>query len=202
MILKHFDKISGFFSGLLIRGALALVNTNISYDVANNIISKLKRLGFPHSPDDIIIRIRPPFNMKYRIYDFTDKNVIEKLGQTISQGTSSTFSQNKLDTVVSNKLWTVLNKAVLDSAKSPHKVVTELKILFNQRAWLQVEDLNERSKIREEFGALLSNAYLKLKKITKAKEVQTIIDYEKKLFETPIFNNSTTITKSDSSNNF
>lgn len=202
MILKHFDKISGFFSGMLIRGALTLVNTNISFQTADNIIEKLKRLGFPHSSNDIQIRVRPPFNMKYRVYDFTNKKVVDKLSETINSNTSTSFSQNNLDTLISHNLWEKINVSISDSALNPNKVVHTLKTLFNQRAWLQVEDINDRNQIREQFGILLSNAYLKLKKKSKAKEVEKIIDYEKKLFDTPIFNSSTTISKSDSSNNF
>jgi hypothetical protein len=77
--------------------------------------------------------------------------------------------------------------AISDSSRYPDRVINNLRTLFNQRAWLQVEDKNLRDTIREKFGILLYNAYLKKKDPGKANEVKNIIESERKLFTVPAF---------------
>ncbi|MFC2131697.1 hypothetical protein ACFLSQ_09705 [Bacteroidota bacterium] len=204
MFLKHFEKLTGFFSEILIRGGLTLVNTNMTYPIVKNIFDKLERKGFPGSPNDIVIRIRPPLNIKYKIYDYSDKNVMTNLTDKVESYTVSSSSSYYGDRhrryKVSDVLWNKINAALLDSAERPWEVIAGLKTLFNQRAWLQMEDVKERDSIREIFAVLLYDAYLKRNQANKAREVMKIIESEKKLFSIPVFNKSVPRDTSDSNN--
>ncbi|MFH1051181.1 MAG: hypothetical protein V1779_09680 [bacterium] len=201
MFLKHFDKLTGFFSEILIRGGLSLVETNMTYPTIANILEKLKAKGFPSNPDDIVIRIRPPIDIKYKVFDFSDDNIMadleNKVDSYISRNstTATGFDPSKR---ASSILFGKVKTAIADSAKFPERVINNLKTLFNQRAWLQVEDKAQRDTIRERFGVLLYNAYIKRGQAAKANEVKLVIESERKLFSLPIFgkpNNNNTQNK-------
>jgi len=201
MLLKHFDKLTGFFSEVLIRGGLAIVETNMSYESVANILDKLKAKGFPQSPDDVVIRIRPPIDIKYKVFDFSDETIVTNLSKKVdgyfskNSGTVSEINPNRRAT---NLLFGKIKNAVADSSRFPDRVINNLKTLFNQRAWLQVDDKVLRDTIRERFGVLLYNAYMKKKDPAKANEVRNVVESERKLFTTPIFgkqNNNNTQNK-------
>jgi anionic cell wall polymer biosynthesis LytR-Cps2A-Psr (LCP) family protein len=188
MFLKHFDKLTGFFSDVLIRGGLAIVESNLTSSKAEEIFSNLKSKGFPKSPDDISIRIRPPIGIQYKIYDFSDSKTMSALRNRIEGiNESSTFSQSSSSYTVAGRLNYKINRAIQDSASNPQKVINDLKTLFNQRAWLQVDNQVQRDRIRDEFGILLYEAYKKKKQMDKAEEIRRAIEAEKKLFSVPVF---------------
>ncbi len=195
-LLKRFTTISGFFSGLIIRSSLTLLNTNLNYDAARFIIDKLKKAGFPRSEKDITIRIRPPMNYDFKIYNLSDKEAINSLAREIenkyksrhSSSYSSTFTKQWES--VADMLNHKLEGSEKDSSK-PWRVVSRLKTLFNQRAWLQVENPNEREKIRDKFGDLLITAYERQGKERKAQRIRDVINMEKRVFSTPLFKEST-----------
>jgi anionic cell wall polymer biosynthesis LytR-Cps2A-Psr (LCP) family protein len=190
MFLKHFDKLTGFFSEVLIRGGLALLNTNITYPIVENILDKLENKKFPQGPDDIIVRIRPPIVIKYKVYNFSDQQVLSELQnqvETYVNRSSSTYNGGNIDARVCNMLMKKINTAIQDSSKRPDKVIMDLKTLFNQRAWLQVENITLRDSIRDMFGRLLYDAYVKREQGNKAEEVKKVIESEKKLFSLPVF---------------
>lgn len=188
MFLRHFDKLTGFFSEVLIRGGLAIVESNLNYDKSAEILSTLKSKGFPKSPDDITIRIRPPVGIKYKIYDFSDSKTVTALrGKIENFNSSSTYTQSSSSYTVTGRLMSKVNRAIKDSSSNPQKVINDLKTLFNQRAWLQVDNPTQRDKIRDEFGLLLYNAYIKRKQFDKAEEIKRAIEAEKKIFSVPVF---------------
>ncbi|ROL62549.1 LytR family transcriptional regulator [Bacteroidetes/Chlorobi group bacterium ChocPot_Mid] len=190
MLLKHFDKLTGFFSEVLIRGGLAIVETNMSYQSVANILDKLKAKGFPQSPDDVVIRIRPPIDIKYKVFDFSDENIVNDLSRKVDNyysKNSGTLTEINPSRRATNLLMGKVKAAISDSSRYPDRVINNLRTLFNQRAWLQVEDKNLRDTIREKFGILLYNAYLKKKDPGKANEVKNIIESERKLFTVPAF---------------
>ncbi len=198
MLLKHFDKLTGFFSEVLIRGGLALVETNMTYPNVSNILEKLKAKGFPSSPDDVVIRIRPPIDIKYKVYNFSDDQIMSDLGNKVDSyisRNSTTATGINTSGRTSRILMGKVKTAIADSAKYPERVISNLKTLFNQRAWLQIEDIALRDTVREKFGVLLYNAYIKRGQAAKANEVRNVIESERKLFDLPILgkpnNNST-----------
>lgn len=187
MILKHFNKTSGTLGEVIIRGALAFMETNLNYDILKGIIDKLAQKGFPRSEYDITMRVRPPIMIKYKIYDFTDQKVINGLVKKIEN-----FNQHRGDTIksttnVSARLWNAIHSAIRDSARNPQRVITTLSKYYEQRAWQQVNNDSDRNTIREQFLILLFDAYNKKKQPDKAMRVKTNLENEKQLFELDIF---------------
>jgi len=186
IIIKYFDKMTGFFAPVLIRGGLILVNTNMTYEIVENLLTQLKNSGFPKTSEDINIRIRPPINIKYKIYDYFDQNTMELLTQKLESNTkhSSTFTIDQ--NYIIRKLDNALTKAEKDT-NNPQKILNNLKTLFDQKIWFQIENLNYREQIRDRFYNLIYKAYIHKNQSKKAEEIKKQYEAEKKLFTTPIF---------------
>ncbi len=185
MILKHFDKFSSLFGKMLIRGGLLFVNTNLSVSEAESIYEQLRLANFPSSSDDILIRIRPPIPIEYKIYDFADKQVIASLVNRISSYNSKKlYSDNSesVDNLAIKILDQAIQKAKSDSSRNPNAVINNLSVYFEQRAWMQIKDKELRKLFRDEIAHLLINAYEKKKQLNNVKMIRDIIDAEKVLF--------------------
>jgi anionic cell wall polymer biosynthesis LytR-Cps2A-Psr (LCP) family protein len=198
MMFRHFEKFNGPFSELLLRGGLAITETNINVQTAKNIISQLKNKGFGKDKNKISNRVRPAMGMNFKIYDFTDTKTFKSLGKKIEYfNESQTATRNDSDSTASKpgrpnvayRLRGVLSKSASDSAKYPQRVINNLKVYFAQHAWLQVTNQSEREKIRNDFYVLLYNAYLKKKDPKSAENVKRVIEDEKKLFESGVLKN-------------
>jgi anionic cell wall polymer biosynthesis LytR-Cps2A-Psr (LCP) family protein len=186
-ILGHFNKFTGTFGGLLARAGLLMVETNLTGSKAVEIIGDLEKAGFPKSPESVVVRIRPSMKMAYKVYDFSDEKTVSQLVKKIEDFNNTRFEKGleSPQTVVdvSKRLNDVLRSAVADSAKHPARVISKLTPYFEQRAWYQVKNKNERARIRNEFGTLLSNAYIKRNNKEEADKVLAIIEADKKIFE-------------------
>jgi hypothetical protein len=189
MILRHFDKATGLSGEVLIRAALTVVETNLTTSVVKDIIDRLEAKGFPSGPEAVTVKIRPPMFTKFKVYDFTDENVIESLRYKIEA-----FNEGYIgDTLhAAPNVYAILRHrldlAAKDSAEHPQRVINQLRIMFKQRAWLQIPDGDLRDSIRTEFGILLSDAYNKRRRPAKARQVWAIINAEKELLEKKIEN--------------
>ena len=192
MILKHFKKFTGLLGDMLLRGSLLLVESDIPSSTAGEIIKKLESTSFPRSPDDITVRIRPPISVNYKVYDFTDKKVVQLLRAKIesfnrknidsSDSTHHGFSESN----IVSRLNFSINKASSDSLKNPGQVISRLRTYFDQRAWLQVSDSSKRANIRERIQNLLCSAYLRKKQNDNAVYVKKVVDAEKLLFSNTV----------------
>jgi anionic cell wall polymer biosynthesis LytR-Cps2A-Psr (LCP) family protein len=78
-------------------------------------------------------------------------------------------------------LWAMLNVAKADSVR-PREVIRRLQRPFEQRAWLQVPDHNERAALRQWYGDLLSGAYARIGRGDKAAGIQKIVRREVEFF--------------------
>ncbi len=189
MMLRHFGKVNSTFGELIVRGGLALVESNLSANTINSLIEQLSKKGFPN-PNRAIIKVRPAMGMQFKVYDFTDKSVVQNLKTKIERFNVTNEHQDSIKKFVNvaSRLRKVLNKAVADSARNPKAVISNLEIYFEQRAWFQVENKQERQLIREQFENLLYNAYMKRKQPDKAKKVKELMYNEKQLFDKNLFN--------------
>ena len=68
-VLNHFDKLTGFFRGLVLRGGLSLVKTNLTYDKAAYIIDRLEKNNLTSDPDNITVRVRPAIPIKFKKFN-------------------------------------------------------------------------------------------------------------------------------------
>lgn len=187
MILRHYDILNGPFSQIVIRGGIALMETNLTADVMNNIVATLTSKGFPRSDSDVEIRVRPPVPLNYKIYNFSDETTIASLTKKIEnfnrhRDDDTTFSNNK-EINVERKLKKLISEAAQDSLKRPKQVINKLEVYFEQKAWHQIDNWEERNKLRDEIGKLLESAYLKTKNSLKANRIREAIEAEKLLFE-------------------
>jgi anionic cell wall polymer biosynthesis LytR-Cps2A-Psr (LCP) family protein len=187
MILRHYDILNGPFSQIVIRGGIALMETNLTADVMNNIVTTLASKGFPRSDSDVEIRVRPPVPLNYKIYNFSDETTIASLTKKIEnfnrhRNDDTSFSNNK-QINVERKLKKLISEAAQDSLKRPKQVINKLEVYFEQRAWHQIDNWEERNKVRDEIGKLLEGAYLKTKNSLKANRIREAIEAEKLLFE-------------------
>ncbi len=190
MLLRHFNKFTGFFGNILIRGSLALTENNLTVEAVKNIVNRLEENSFPKSPDDITIRIRPPIPAKFKIYDFTTertfitlKEKIENFNTNHSKDTLPHHTKN-----VAGMLMRAINNSIADSAKNPSRVISGLSLFYQQHAWLQIENNKERDIIRDQFDILLYNAYMKKKQPDKAKSIRENMNAERELFKVPMNN--------------
>lgn len=186
-MLSHFNKFTGTLGRIAIRAALLLVETNLTYDVVTNIVDQLEAANFPKSSECVTVKVRPVLGIQYKQYNFSDE---ENIGSLIGQieNFNNRRYKNKVDNPqpkvnVEKRLLGVIEQAVKDSAKHPEQVISRMQNYFNQRAWYQVKDKGMRTKIRDEFGTLLYNAYMKKNKINEANNVKDVIDSDKALFD-------------------
>lgn len=186
-VLKHLEKLAGLSGEIVIPAGLSLVESNITPDIAKNIISGLKKKGFPKSPDDITVKVRPSVGNKFKVYDLTDDKVIAGLKTQIEKFNAKTLYHDStykdLSGYPQKRLTALVYQASLDSAKNPSRVIKNLQVVFDQKAWNQVPDKNTRYKLRDDIRNLLVSAYYKSKKPQEAQRVSYTIDLEKKAFE-------------------
>lgn len=187
-ILKNFRRLDGMIGEVLIRGGIAMVETNLSTSNVKDIIAKLKGKGFPRSEADISIRVRPPMPSNFKVYDFSDEKVVNQLKQKIEFFNQSQYdidsSKKPQDSVsVERILKNAIARAALDTAKKPQNSINTLKVFYEQHAWLQVPDLGKRQALRSNISNILINSYIKKKQPDMARKVKESIDAEIEFFK-------------------
>ncbi|MCX7735609.1 MAG: LCP family protein [Candidatus Kapabacteria bacterium] len=192
MILRHYDILNGPFSQIVIRGGLALIETNLTADVMNNIVNSLTSKGFPRSDSDVEIRVRPPIPINYKIYNFSDETVIASLTKKIEnfnrhREDDTSFSNNH-QINVERRLNKIISEAAKDSLKRPKQVINKLEVYFEQKAWHQIDNRETRNRVRDQIAKLLEDAYIKTKNILKANRIREAVEAEKLLFEKSLRN--------------
>lgn len=187
-ILRHFGKLDGQFGALLVRAGLALVETNLTFDIVNELYEQMKNKGFPHSASDIKVFVRPPVPINYKVYDFTDEETIAELRMKIDRfyryNEANADSNNRnIEVNPLRLLQKAISSAAADTARNPQASINKLRTYFDQRSWYQIDDHNERIRLRDEMADILITAYIKRKKIDEAERVKHIIEIENKLLK-------------------
>ncbi len=191
MLFRNFEKLSGPLSDIMIGGGLLLVESDLTVGKIKDIISELKSRNFSNSLDNISIKIKPSFPAKFKVYDFSDKTTVALLSEKVKQHFKNQNDDEEvavnsnldISNKVKNRLNNVLNLAMADTSKSPQKAINRLNVLFEQRAWLQVADKEERKLIRNRFVDIISYSYEKRKDTLKAKQIRNIAVSEDNLFK-------------------
>jgi len=190
MILKHFNKMTGLEGDVFLFAGLMLVESNISFKQASEIVAKLEAKGFPRSENDVIVRIMPRMKYQFTEYDFTNNGSMDSLFYNIyakfddpnpvlhkAQGN---VHENEY---LVKKLSSLIKKAESDSSKFPLRVINSLKTPYEQRIWFQIKDTQLRYQMREQICTLLGNAYRKNGKQTESKSVFERLEAEKKVID-------------------
>ncbi|MFM7339443.1 MAG: LCP family protein, partial [Bacteroidota bacterium] len=168
MILRHFTKADGLLGEILIRGGLALMRSNLSVEGVKGLAYDLKKAGFPKDPSSIIVKVRPETGIRYKVYNFNDSSSIKQLKSKIERFNAfmakrdSSYAKKNIDPA--GRLNKLLNNVPLDTMQKPKKVLEQLYPYFEQHAWLQVRNEQERAKIRQRLGDYLISSFNKIGK--------------------------------------
>lgn len=179
---KNVKKTDGLFGSLALRAALMLVETNMSYDNARSLLDTLNGHGFTGAEGQIWVRLKPAMIAKFKVYEFDTANV-----SAIDHQMSSKMHRLGLDSVkitqetYETRLSNLIQKAVLDSAKSPGSVIRLLRRPYEQRAWLQVTNKERRRNYRDRVCTLLVTAYSRTKNVVAAKRIEEYLAVEMEL---------------------
>lgn len=180
-VLKHFDKTDDIVGDIALRAALALVETNLSYDACQQIFEAMRAKGFPRDPSNVWVRLKPSVIAKFTMYDFSAENVneinreidykIHRLGLDSIAVTSETYER---------RLSNLVNKAAADSAKTPGSVVRLLRRAYEQRAWMQVSDRQKRMAYRDRMCGMLIVSYDRMKNTQASQQIRSYLEIENK----------------------
>lgn len=179
ILMRHFDKTDGLLGDLALRAALALVDTDLSYDKCSSMMEALRASGFGNVPERSWVRLKPSVIASFKVYDFTVDNV-----NSINKEIDHKIHRMGLDSVPINeetyerRFSRLVDRAAADSAKSPASVIRLLRRPYEQRSWLQVSDKARRRTYRDRVCGLLISAYGRTKQQPKADAIRSFIDID------------------------
>lgn len=183
-LLTKFDKLTGLLGAAVIRGGLAIAESNMPYDTVGALIERLETAGFPSGPDAVTVQLRPSMRRALKVFNLTSSNTIDSINATVDKE-----ARRRGDTVAATPGTTpqsVIRKLIADcradSAK-PRNVLRKLKRPFEQRVWLQIDSDEESAKARDQIGALLKSAYLAVRDTAAARSVEESLALERRAFE-------------------
>ncbi len=201
MILKYFKVLDGMGGNLILRGLLAIVESDLSYDNAKKIFTQLKAAGFDSRPEQITVQVKPSGIKSFHNFDYTDERTFDSLKTAVARyyekhGDGDTNSKPfSVEGRVLGRLTSAIRTAEADTAKRPQLVVNKLNIYYIQRAWLQVQDRIKREELRDKIADMLIRAYTKLQDAKRVREIKYTIESEKAMFGNKDILNSNNVKK-------
>ncbi len=183
-ILKVFDQTDDLVGKVGIRAALALANTNLSYDATNYLLDEVRKHGFSSlGHERIWVRMKPNYLSQMKHLNFDSANV-EQLESGIEKRVKGMLEgDRKTPEGYAKRLQNLVKKAVVDSAKNPARVINALAFPFQQKAWMQVKDKQERVQLRNRICTLLIDAFNRTNKTVDAKTVQDYLQLEQEAYQ-------------------
>jgi len=183
-ILKVFDQTDDLIGKVGIRAALALANTNLSYDATNYLLEEVRKHGFSSMGHERIwVRMKPNYLSQMKHLNFDSANV-EQLESGIEKRVKGMLEgDRKTPEGYAKRLQNLVKKAAVDSAKNPARVINALAFPFQQKAWMQVKDKQERVQLRNRICTLLIDAFNKTNKTVDAKTVQDYLKLEQEAYQ-------------------
>lgn len=183
-ILKVFDQTDALVGKVGIRAALALANTNLSYDATNYLLDEIRKHGFSTMGHERIwVRMKPNYLSQMKHLNFDSANV-EQLESGIEKRVKGMLEgDRKTPEGYAKRLQNLVKKAAVDSAKNPARVINSLVFPFQQKAWMQVKDKQERVHLRNRICTLLIDAFNRTNKTVDAKTVQDYLQLEQEAYQ-------------------
>jgi anionic cell wall polymer biosynthesis LytR-Cps2A-Psr (LCP) family protein len=183
-ILKVFDQTDALVGKVGIRAALALANTNLSYDATNYLLDEIRKHGFSSMGHERIwVRMKPNYLSQMKHLNFDSANV-EQLESGIEKRVKGMLEgDRKTPEGYAKRLQNLVKKAAVDSAKNPARVINSLVFPFQQKAWMQVKDKQERVHLRNRICTLLIDAFNRTNKTVDAKTVQDYLQLEQEAYQ-------------------
>jgi hypothetical protein len=183
-ILKVFDQTDDLVGKVGIRAALALANTNLSYDATNYLLEEVRKHGFSSMGHERIwVRMKPNYLSQMKHLNFDSANV-EQLESGIEKRVKGMLEgDRKTPEGYAKRLQNLVKKAAVDSAKNPARVINALAFPFQQKAWMQVKDKQERMQLRNRICTLLIDSFHRTNKTVDAKTVQDYLQLEQEAYQ-------------------
>lgn len=187
LILKHFELINGSLKPVFINGILALVKTNMDYDLISSLFDKIEEKQIYKNPDNISIKIKPGVQTNYKVFDFSNPDLIadlkEKLKlEKIAKQDTTRFSPKNFQAYLKNKLDKLIVDTAKDTLKNPRLAINKLKPYYEQKIWLQINNDEESLEYSRKVTEIMSNSYLKIKDTLNARKIQNSFLAEQELF--------------------
>lgn len=182
-IIKNWSILNSLTGNLLIRTGLVLSDNNLNIEVVNKIKNELNSKNFINNPDNIKIKVKPPIPINYKIYDLLNPETISVLSQKISDY----HSKNNIDTLnnpknISEIVYDKINHYITLYEKNRRNgsYLRRLEIIFEQKGWLQIEDLEKREELKNKICNLLLDNYILRKQTNKINMINQYLETENK----------------------
>jgi anionic cell wall polymer biosynthesis LytR-Cps2A-Psr (LCP) family protein len=187
LMVRHYNTLTGTFQPVFINGILVLVKTNMKNSEIANIFSNLEQNNFTASPENISIKIRPSLKANYKVFDFSNPEMIvqmkKQLGlDKIAKRDTSAFTPTDFTKYLENKLSKIIIAATKDTLKNPQLTINKLKPTYEQKIWLQFDNDSLRNLYSKKMSDLLQTAYLRRKDTLSANRVKVAYIAEQDLF--------------------
>jgi len=150
---KYFPLLTGVKGEVLIRGGLALVESNLTVELCRGIVYALEKTGFS-SVDGVRHEMRGRFRKRF-------VNLPSGVDTTADEKAVSNLRYKSLHgrrPAVAARIWRLLARC--RRYRKPESVIRRLERVVEQHAWLQVPVADERWRLRDSLVAMLGRAYL------------------------------------------
>ncbi len=165
MILNNFNKSTGFLGSIALRGALGLVETNLTLDASKMIIEELEKQHFPASPSSVSVHLRPKFNARLKELNLANTEAITKLNSELNsrlskngylgKGKAPAFDPQKYE----KSLLSRILRAERTVDRSPKAAIASLAQVYKQRSWIQIKSDTKRADYMRRICDVLARAY-------------------------------------------
>jgi len=187
LILKHFELINGSLKPIFINGILALVRTNLNYDMISNLFNIIAEKEIYKNPDNITIKIKPGLQTNYKVFDFSNPEVIANLKQQlnleyIAKQDTTAFRPKDFQAYLQKKLDKIIFDSAKDTLKNPKLAINKLNPYYEQKIWLQINDDKTSLDYSKKISEIIAKSYLKIKDTTNAIKVHNAFMAEQELF--------------------
>ncbi|MFM8179135.1 MAG: hypothetical protein ACKOAG_08125 [Candidatus Kapaibacterium sp.] len=182
-MMKHFGKSTSWYRDPLLRAGLLLVDSNIPLDTVKYIIDELDAHGFPDN-GKCYVHIKPTYSYRLPEYDFTNAESIAQIGQRIDERMKiEGLEHTDVQADYVRRLEAIIAKAAADSARRPMVTVTQLRRIYEQRAWMQVSDKAHRKAVFMRICGLMEQCLLNAKRPKDAALIRRYVEDHQSLIE-------------------
>jgi len=188
IIQSKYRTITEMPGDLAIRAGLLLVDTDLSYSIIKKIIGNLNKSSFPKSDADISHFLKPKMNYDFSNFDFLSKasrdslyRLIMRTAKNLGIDDSGKNNNGKISRRVLKNLNTLIKSADRESIRFPQLVISRLERVYNQRSWIQIEDMKLRYELMKRICNLLISAYERTNQKEKARSVKNLLVIEEYL---------------------
>lgn len=178
---RNFNLLAGASGDVLLSVVLNLIDTDLPKDVAQTIIYKLYKSGFPNGEERIELAMKP--DIDYRFAELAPTpDEMDYVNDSLYNTMSDHFKEDEIGRPDANKILDEAINRAKHCKRNPRGVIQVLQTAYNQRGWLQISNPIQRAEARDEIAGMLSNAYHKIGKEDVAQKILDYIEGEKKLF--------------------